>query len=400
MAPLPPNEMDRIIKLSEFDLDYADMQESFKDLTKLAARVAGTEISLINLIDTFTQWTVSNHGLPLQQMPREDSVCQYTIVSEEHFEVPDLSADNRFKNKFYVEGEPKLRYYFGVPLQTNDGYNIGALCVLDKIGKEITPEKIELLKIIGDEIVSRFTEMKVMQDLKHKVKEANDTKRKVAHDIRGPLGGIINLAQLISMQGDDNKMDEVLEFIKLIQKSGTSLLELADEILSSEKRVKFGEKEGMQSHELNLTAFKEKLEKLYIPQAMHKNIQFSVHTSGKSDKKPFQKNKLMQIAGNIVSNAIKFTPQNGVVKVDLDITIINNQDWVQVIVNDSGVGMDQKAIDNILAGDASSQKGTGGETGYGFGLSLVKHLVNSLKGTLQIESTPGAGTKFEVRLPQ
>jgi signal transduction histidine kinase len=125
-----------------------------------------------------------------------------------------------------------------------------------------------------------------------------------------------------------------------------------------------------------------------------------VHTSGKSDKKPFQKNKLMQIAGNIVSNAIKFTPQNGVVKVDLDITIINNQDWVQVIVNDSGVGMDQKAIDNILAGDASSQKGTGGETGYGFGLSLVKHLVNSLKGTLQIESTPGAGTKFEVRLPQ
>jgi signal transduction histidine kinase len=400
MAPLPPNEMDRIIKLSEFDLDYADMQESFKDLTKLAARVAGTEISLINLIDTFTQWTVSNHGLPLQQMPREDSVCQYTIVSEEHFEVPDLSADNRFKNKFYVEGEPKLRYYFGVPLQTNDGYNIGALCVLDKIGKEITPEKIELLKIIGDEIVSRFTEMKVMQDLKHKVKEANDTKRKVAHDIRGPLGGIINLAQLISMQGDDNKMDEVLEFIKLIQKSGTSLLELADEILSSEKRVKFGEKEGMQSHELNLTAFKEKLEKLYIPQAMHKNIQFSVHTSGKSDKKPFQKNKLMQIAGNIVSNAIKFTPQYGVVKVDLDITIINNQDWVQVIVNDSGVGMDQKAIDNILAGDASSQKGTGGETGYGFGLSLVKHLVNSLKGTLQIESTPGAGTKFEVRLPQ
>jgi signal transduction histidine kinase len=400
MAPLPPNEMDRIIKLSECDLDYADMQESFKDLTKLAARVAGTEISLINLIDTFTQWTVSNHGLPLQQMPREDSVCQYTIVSEEHFEVPDLSADNRFKNKFYVEGEPKLRYYFGVPLQTNDGYNIGALCVLDKIGKEITPEKIELLKIIGDEIVSRFTEMKVMQDLKHKVKEANDTKRKVAHDIRGPLGGIINLAQLISMQGDDNKMDEVLEFIKLIQKSGTSLLELADEILSSEKRVKFGEKEGMQSHELNLTAFKEKLEKLYIPQAMHKNIQFSVHTSGKSDKKPFQKNKLMQIAGNIVSNAIKFTPQNGVVKVDLDITIINNQDWVQVIVNDSGVGMDQKAIDNILAGDASSQKGTGGETGYGFGLSLVKHLVNSLKGTLQIESTPGAGTKFEVRLPQ
>ena len=154
--PIPANEMDRIIKLSDFDLDYAEMQESFKDLTKLAAKVAGTEISLINLIDTFTQWTVSNYGLPLDQMPREDSVCQYTIVSKEFFEVENLADDDRFKDKFYVVEPPKLRYYFGVPLQTEDGYNIGALCVLDKIGKEITAEKIELLKIIADEIVNRL----------------------------------------------------------------------------------------------------------------------------------------------------------------------------------------------------------------------------------------------------
>ena len=185
--PVPANEMDRIIALSEFDLDYSDLKENFKDLTKLAAKVAGTEVSLINLIDTFTQWSVSSYGLDIDQMPREDSVCQYTIVSKESFEVSNLSEDERFSDKFYVVEEPKLRYYFGVPLQTDDGINIGALCVMDKIGKEISPEKVELLKIIAGEIVNRFNAMRVIKTLQNRIKEENDTRRKVAHDIRGPL---------------------------------------------------------------------------------------------------------------------------------------------------------------------------------------------------------------------
>jgi hypothetical protein len=56
--PIPKNEMERLIGLSEFDLDYSNLEDNFKDLTKLAAKVAGTNISLINLLDSFTQWTI------------------------------------------------------------------------------------------------------------------------------------------------------------------------------------------------------------------------------------------------------------------------------------------------------------------------------------------------------
>src|SRR6476469_1459946 len=97
---IPHNEMNRLLSLSEFDLDYDNLGENFKDLTLLAAKVAGTEISLINIIDSFTQWTVSSYGLDLKQMPREDSVCQYTILEDEGFEVKDLSNDDRVNNKF------------------------------------------------------------------------------------------------------------------------------------------------------------------------------------------------------------------------------------------------------------------------------------------------------------
>ena len=168
--PMPENEMERIIKLADYDFDYSGMQEIFKDLTKLAAKVAGTEISLINLVDTLTQWTISNYGIDLDQMYRDESVCTYTIVAKDSFEVKNLSADERFSDKFYVKGEPELRYYFGIPLTTTDGYKLGALCVLDKVGKEITPEKIELLKIIADEVINRFATIKLVQDLRGKLK--------------------------------------------------------------------------------------------------------------------------------------------------------------------------------------------------------------------------------------
>jgi len=392
-TPVPTNEMDRLMDLSEFDIDYSSQQDNFKDLAKLAAKVAGTKISLVNLIDTFTQWTISNHGLDIDQMDRTDSVCQYTIVDGDHFEVEDLKNDERFKDKFYVVDEPNLRYYFGVPLK-NEGHNLGALCVLDKDLHTLSPEKIELLKIIADEIVNRLKAFKAINNLKSKLHEANESQKKVAHDIRGPLGGIIGLAQIISEQGHENKLDEVLEFINLIHKSGNSILELADEILSADKP------KALKSDELNVMMLKDKLDKLYAPQARNKHISFVINIDPETATTPFSKNKLLQIVGNLVSNAMKFTPAGGKITVDLNMLLGDVQNILQIKVSDMGVGMDKVAVDAIISGTASSTNGTGGEQGYGFGLALVKHLIESLRGSLQIHSSPGNGATFEVNLPQ
>ena len=393
--PIPKNEMERLIGLSEFDLDYSNLEDNFKDLTKLAAKVAGTDISLINLLDSYTQWTISSHGLEITQMPRDESVCQYTIMNDGGFEVQDLSKDERFKDRFYVQDDPKLRYYFGLPLTTNDGINIGALCVLDNTAKTINPEKIELLKIISDEIVNRLTALRIIESLKSKLTEATQIQKKVAHDIRGPIGGIIGLAQIIKDQGDDNKLDEVLEFINLIQKSGSSLLELADEILSTDIKVLKGN-----SDDFNLLIFKDKLEKLYTPQAKTKNINFQVQVNTSVEKILFSKNKLLQITGNLISNAMKFTPQNGSITVALDIIKNVDENKLHIVVKDSGIGLNQQSIEAILSGTAKSTDGTQGENGFGFGLALVKHLVDSLNGQMNIHSAVGEGATFEINLPR
>ena len=392
--PIPDNEMQRLLSLSDLDLDYSNLEDSFKDLTLLAAKVAGTEISLINLIDSFTQWTIANHGLQVDQMPREESVCQYTIMNTPHFEVQDLSIDDRFKHKFYVDGPLGLRYYFGMPLTTSEGVNIGALCVLDTQIRTLTPEKIELLEIIGQTVVKRLRSMRALEVLNERLKESNESKKRVAHDIRGPLAGIIGLSDIIGEQGDVGDVKEIMEFVGMINKSGRSLLELADEILSA------GGKRALHDNEFNLLVFKDKLLKLYQPQAKHKDITLDVVLNAKNENVPFSKNKLLQITGNLISNAIKFTPNGGRITIGLDLAVNSERNLLKISVSDTGTGMDEQTMAAIKAGNGSSTAGTGGEKGFGFGLSLVSHLVESLNGTMKFDSAPGAGTTFEIFLPQ
>ncbi|KQS28202.1 histidine kinase [Dyadobacter sp. Leaf189] len=393
--------MERLLGLSDLDIDYSDQQNTFKDLAKLAAKVTGTKISLVNLIDSLTQWTISNHGLDIDQMLREESVCQYTIMADEFFEVPDLSADERFKDRTYVTGDPNIRYYYGVPLKTSSGVNIGALCVMDQQRVTLDPEKIELLKIIADEIVSRLRTARLMENLKAKLTEAKQAQKKVAHDIRGPLGGIVGLAQIIRDQGESNQMDEVLEFINLIHRSGNSILDLAAEILETHREKRLPATPGAADSSLfDLNVFKDKLEKLYGPQARHKQINFAVNITPSTANISFSKNKLLQITGNLISNSIKFTPAGAKVTVNLSLLLHLDRPTLQVIVSDEGVGMTQENIEAILSGQASSTDGTNGEQGYGFGLALVKHLVSSLEGELDIRSELGKGTSFIIDLPQ
>lgn len=394
VRPVPANELERILSLAELDLDYTALTDQLKDLTQLAAKVAGTDLSFINLIDTFTQWTLANYGLELEQTPREGSVCQYTLMENEQFEVKDLSIDERFKDFDYVKDPLALRYYFGVPLKFGKDMNLGSLCVMDSQIKALNPEKIELLKLIANEVVNRIKTYSAISTLKQQKEDATSAKLKVAHDIRGPLAGIIGLSELAATQGKDNNLDDILDFIRLIHKSSKSILELADEILTEDRKV-----QEPSATALNLRLFKEKLLRLYIPQAQSKAIALQINIQEENREILFPKNKLVQISGNLISNAIKFTPPGGTIVVNLDLAVAAECNVLTISVKDSGAGMSAEVQEKILNGGASSTTGTSGETGYGFGLSLVKHLIDSLGGTLHIDAQPGKGSHFKVELP-
>ncbi|MFH5883281.1 GAF domain-containing sensor histidine kinase [Halalkalibaculum sp. DA3122] len=407
-APTPEDELARILELTDLDLDYTDLEDSLKDLSKLAAHVAGTEISLVNLIDSYTQWSVSHFGHHIDQTPREETICQYTILDDQELEVPHLQQDSRFKDKEFVTSNPELNYYLGIPLSTPDGNRIGALCVLDTESRELTPEKIELLKIISNEIVNRLQSIHEINQLKQTLDNISDLPKKVLHDIKGPVGGIIGLTDIMKDEVEKENLEDIIELIELINKGGKSVLELADELLSVDPGNSQNGVPDPKDHEFNLVLLRDKLKKLFTPQAKSKGVNLQITVSGKNQQLPFPKQKLLQIIGNLTSNAIKFTPEEGNVAVKLDLEKpgqpkADSSHHLLISVKDTGVGMDQEQVKKIQDQDTNmksrSTDGTRGEKGYGFGIQLVKHLVQTLDGQLEVTSEKGKGSEIKVLIP-
>ena len=174
-------------------------------------------------------------------------------------------------------------------------------------------------------------------------------------------------------------------------------MDLATEILNSEDKQVSKTREAS-AHDFSLIAFKQKLEHLYSPQAKNKNIQYTVSISPDSVDLPFPKNKLLQIIGNLITNAIKFTPLDGSLDVTLSQFTNDTQQTLLIKVADTGIGLDADGIKNILSGKKNTSDGTDGEIGFGFGLALVKRLVDDVQGTMDIESVPNGGTTFTITL--
>ncbi|RYF21966.1 MAG: sensor histidine kinase [Flavobacteriales bacterium] len=391
--PIPANEAERLASLFELDLDYTNLNNAFADLSYLAAKITGTEMSLISFIDSYTQWVVSRYGLEVYQTPIDDTVCQYTLMEDDHLEIEDLSKDVRFIGKGFSEEPMNLRYYLGIPLKSSSGYNIGSLCVLDTHYHKLSQEKIDQLKVIAKQVISKVNDTNLIMSLEKKLNNQNETYKKVAHDIRGPIAGIIGLADMIGSDKDEYPSDELHSIVAMMGKSGQSVLDLADEILKNPLKNVYT------PEVFTLRIFKDKLEKLYQPQAFNKQIVLNIQANIAFDTIQIRKEKLLQISGNLISNAIKFTPNGGTINVLLDLILETDKKTLIIEIQDTGTGMSEQAIEEILNGTAESSDGTVGEKGYGFGLPCVRKLLAELGGEMAINSILEKGTHFKIRVP-
>lgn len=393
-SPIPSNETERLATLAQFDIDYSSLQNNFKDLAHLAARIAGTEISLINIIDSLTLWTISRHGLDLEQTPRSESACQYTILSDSYYEIPDMSQDERFKQNFYVDGPAGLRYYLGVPLTTPGGINIGSLCVINPEPTTVSADKIELLKIVANEVVNRLTAIKTIDTLTYKLNAIQNVQKKVVNDIRNPVAGIIGLSDLITSENEQNSPSEILEYIKMIHKSSKSVLDITDDVMLEHKQ------DVLSDNDFNLFVLKEKLDFMYQRQAAAKGVDLLINITERTQFSPVIREKLLQICGKLVSNAIRFTSKGGTVVAELDLIPEATYNVVKIRVTDAAIDVDERTLINIMHKKRRTLLNTTGEKGYAEELPLIKEMVESLHGQLNIHANRGAGATFEIMLQQ
>ncbi len=252
--------------------------------------------------------------------------------------------------------------------------------------------------------------MKRERELQNQLREALDEAEKVgrdrdnfiartSHDLRTPLSAVISFSNLGL---EENGPSELMDYFEIIRSSGEFMLSMLNDIIDIEK-LQTG---NLELHPISVRQndFIKEIMDVVSPRAQEKKIHLELDASiiipdDRTIK--VDKQRVKQIITNILSNAIKYTPENG--NVCWMIKAINREDGsaaFENIIRDNGVGMSEEFQQHMF--EAYSREYnilSSRETGTGLGLAIVKKLIDALGGNIEVKSTIGEGTTFTVIIP-
>jgi PAS domain S-box-containing protein len=153
---LTTNESARLAVLKRYEILDTPNEAEFDDLTRLAADICDAPIALVSLVDADRQWFKSRYGLDVTETPRAVSFCAHAIHKQGILEVSNALDDTRFRTNPLVTREPKIRFYAGSPLVTPDGHNVGTLCVIDRVPRQLTPVQHDALARLSRQVVRQM----------------------------------------------------------------------------------------------------------------------------------------------------------------------------------------------------------------------------------------------------
>ena len=398
-AQLHPDEDRRIAALHRLEILDTATEESYDELVELAASIAGTPISLISLVDTDRQWFKAHHGIDASETSRSLSFCAHAILDPtQPFVVNDTHNDERFADNPLVLGEPKIRFYAGIPIQdVKSSMPVGTLCVISDQPKELSEMQLTSLSKLARQVERTLLLRDYTHQLtqhNHELEIANQAKSRfldtVSHDIRTPLNGIIGSIE--SLDENDLRHEQLRNALNTIHHCGNSLLHIINNILDLSS-IETGRLElthedfdlrSLADDVLHVVSVEANSKQLELISEIDDAVPVSVHGD---------KTRLHQILLNLLSNAVKFTP-SGFVR--LTIQPSDQSERISIRVSDSGIGISDADCPHIFesfvqVGQASASHAKGN----GLGLSIVDALVKAMGGTIEVSSKEGEGTTFD-----
>lgn len=156
IAPLPPNEQDRLAELRKYDILDTEPEGAFDGMVQVARYICQTPIAAISLVDEQRQWFKAIVGLDVTQTSRDVAFCAHAILQDEPLVVPDAMLDERFADNPLVAGAPDIRFYAGVPLVTSGGHRLGTICVIDRVPRTLEKEQLDAVKTLADSVMAHL----------------------------------------------------------------------------------------------------------------------------------------------------------------------------------------------------------------------------------------------------
>lgn len=220
----------------------------------------------------------------------------------------------------------------------------------------------------------------------------------MSHDIRTPLNAIVGYTELILKHHDDN--EKCIDYTHKIHSSSDFLLSLINNVLEM-ARIESNKME-LDEAPFQAGGIVDEVIAVYSELMKQKNIEF-IHSSDISTKYIYgDKVKIKEIFLNLVSNALKYTPEGGTITLTRKELPYDKEGYMlmETVVSDTGIGMSAEYLPKLFDSFTRERNATENKIqGTGLGMPIVKHLIDLMGGTITVESEPGKGTTFVVRIP-
>lgn len=309
--------------------------------------------------------------------------CEYILGS--------FAAGNReIYSEFRQTGQDGLVHWVSAQL----------ICVDNPVGEDAIA--IMLVKTLDDIRAEKVRQEHLLRDALMAAKSANRAKSdflsRMSHDIRTPMNAIIGMSTIGQLKLND--LVRVKDCFQKIDTSSRYLLSLINDILDMSK-IESGKLELVRE-QFDLTEMLSDISAIIYPQSMDRKLHYEIHHTEPLDR--YYKGdvlRIKQILMNLLSNALKFTPEEGRILFGIrEQTRVNGYAYLEFTVSDTGIGMSEEFKKRIFQPFEQESAGLArNKVGSGLGLAIVYNLVQMMNGSITVDSRRGEGTVFHVSIP-
>ncbi|MGE3609257.1 MAG: ATP-binding protein [Bacteriovoracaceae bacterium] len=288
--------------------------------------------------------------------------------------------------------DDRRRFKLKLPLMARNN-QFGSI-TLYRGNKEFESHELEFAKTVVNRI-SVFTDNAFLyEEAKLASQTREDLMAIVSHDLKNPLSVILLISNLLEkrLKKEQLSQEVILDNINKIKNSAQRCLSLISDLLTNAK-IEAGIFEINKGPNSPLEIIYETMDSL-LPLASQKNIKIENEAPSISPLLDVDRDRVIQVLSNIISNAIKFSPPNTSIKIKIN--IINSAE-LEFSIQDFGPGIEQESLTHIF--DRYWQSKQTRQLGTGLGLSIAKGIVEAHGGRIWVESTLGKGSTFYFTLP-
>jgi signal transduction histidine kinase/CheY-like chemotaxis protein len=395
----------KVISRSTFDL-----KSVLNTLVESAARLCEADFSNIFCPKgDGLFWQAATYGLPpslkeyLERTPIKagrGSASARALLERVPIHVADAQTDPDYQLASPMVGG--FHTIVAVPL-LREGMPIGVFSLARRPVRPFTGRQIELVTTFADQAVIAIENVRLfdeIQDKSRQLAEASQHKSQflanMSHELRTPLNAIIGVSEML--REDAEALQQDLEPLDRVLGAARHLLALINDILDLSK-IEAGRME-LQLEDFALAPLIDGVARTIESLAAKNENRVAVSCDAAIGRLHADQMRLRQALLNLMSNANKFT-ERGTITVEARQTQENGGDWVTIAVTDTGIGMTPEQMGRLFQefsqADASTTRKYGGT---GLGLAISKRFCQMMGGDITVESEPGRGSTFTIRLPR